>query len=497
MALRAEETCVNAPIPTPDFRTQDVPAELLALFDAAHRASRAAVAVPLAERRDRLARVQRLLDEHTPTLSAAIDADFSVRGERLTEIADLFVLHSLLGELRRNLVRWSRPQRVRTPLFLLPGRGHIQRQPLGVVGIIGPWNYPLQLTLGPAATALAAGNRVMLKPSEITPRTSALLAELVARYFAPDEFTVVQGGADVAAAFAALPFDHLFFTGSTAVGRQVAESAARNLTPTTLELGGKSPCIVDASCTDLAGAALKIAHGKLLNGGQTCIAPDYLLLPRGREAGFTAAYRVAVARFFPRIEGNPDYAAIVNDRHLARLQTLLDEARAGGARLEDVGPPAAHTPDAGEGAARQLRPTLVFGATPTMRLLQQEIFGPILPVLPCDSAAEAIAHINAGPRPLALYWFGNDTAARDAVLHGTVSGGVSVNDTLMHITHDRLPFGGVGDSGWGAYHGETGFLRFTHQKAVFTQSHLAMGQVLYPPYGPRFQRMMGAIRKLL
>ena len=314
------------------------------LFDAQHARSR--MAPPdLAERLVRLARVAHLLEEHSGALSAAVQADFGVRGNRLTEIADLFVLRGILGDLRRHTARWSRPQRVRTPLYLMPGRGRIERQPLGVVGIIGPWNYPLQLTLGPAAIALAAGNRVMLKPSEITPRTSALLADLVAKAFAPDEFSVVQGGADVAAEFAALPFDHLFFTGSTAVGRKVAEAAARNLTPTTLELGGKSPCIVDVSCDDLAGAALKIAHGKLLNGGQTCIAPDYVLLPRGREQAFAEAYRAAVARLFPRIDGNPDYAAIVTDRHHARLLALLDEARAAGAKVEDVAPAAASPTD--------------------------------------------------------------------------------------------------------------------------------------------------------
>ncbi len=468
--------------------------ELARLFDSQRTAARQTIDTPLDVRRDRLERIGNLVERNAEALRAAVQADFGVRGERLTDIADLFVLRGMLGDLRRHMARWSRPQRVRTPLYLMPGRGHIQRQPLGVIGVIGPWNYPLQLTLGPAATALAAGNRVMLKPSEITPRTSALLAELVGQHFAPDEFTVVQGGADVAAAFAALPFDHLFFTGSTAVGRLVAEAAARNLTPTTLELGGKSPCIVDASCTDLQAAALKIAHGKLLNGGQTCIAPDYVLLPCGREADFTAAYRAAVARLFPRLEDNPDYAAIITDRHHARLLSLLDEARAGGAQVKDVGPRAM----AGEGGhARQLRPTLVFGATPSMRLLQEEIFGPILPVLPCDSAQQAMAHINAAPRPLALYWFGTDTAARDEVLHGTVSGGVTVNDTLLHIAHERLPFGGVGDSGLGAYHGETGFLRFTHQKSVFVQSRWAMGQMLYPPYGERFARVMALVRRLM
>ncbi len=468
-------------------------AGLVELFERQHDESRRQPDAPLALRRDRLRRVAALWQTHERALAQAVGEDFGLRGERLTQVADGLVLASLLSNLRRNMGRWSRRQRVRTPLYLQPARAHVERQPLGVVGIIGPWNYPLQLTLGPAATALAAGNRVMLKPSEITERTSALLAELVARYFAPDEFTVVLGGADVAAEFAALPFDHLFFTGSTAVGRKVAAAAAGNLTPTTLELGGKSPCIVDRSCRDLGQAALKIAHGKLLNGGQTCIAPDYVLLPRGREAEFTAAYRSAVARLFPRIEGNADYAAIVSDRQHARLVGLLDEARAGGARIEEVGPPVAPA----AGAARQLRPMLVYGAAAPMRLLQDEIFGPLLPVLPCDGPDDAIAHINAGPRPLALYWFGDDRAARDRVLNGTVSGGVTVNDTLMHIAHEGLPFGGVGDSGLGAYHGETGFLRFTHQKAVFVQSRWAAGSLLYPPYGPRFDRVMALIRRLL
>ncbi|MCA0326022.1 MAG: coniferyl aldehyde dehydrogenase [Proteobacteria bacterium] len=467
---------------------------MLDIFHAQQAASRGAPPAPLALRQDRLARVHALVEEHASALCAAVHADFGVRGERLTEIADLFVLRATLGDLRRHLARWSRPRRVRTPLYLLPGRGVIERQPLGVVGIIGPWNYPLQLTLGPAATALAAGNRVMLKPSEITPRTSALLAELVVGRFAPDEFSVVQGDADVAAEFAALPFDHLFFTGSTAVGRKVAEAAARNLTPTTLELGGKSPCIIDASCTDLDAVALKIAHGKLLNGGQTCIAPDYLLLPRGREEAFTQAFRRAVAQLFPRLEGNPDYAAIITERHHARLRALLDEARAAGARVEDVAPGA--TTDTNIDT-RQMRPTLVFGATPELRLLREEIFGPILPVLSCERPEDAIAHVNAGPRPLALYWFGQDAAARDAVLRGTVSGGVTVNDTLLHIAHEGLPFGGVGDSGWGAYHGETGFLRFTHPKSVLLQSRWAAGHLLYPPYGERFARVMGLIRRLL
>ena len=464
-----------------------------ALFDAQYQASRAQMEVPLALRRDRLRRLRRLIDGNTKALCAAVEADFGVRSRNVTEVADLFMLRSLISHLNTHLPRWMKPIKVATPVYLKPATAYIQRQPLGVVGVISPWNYPVQLALAPAATALAAGNRVMLKPSELTPRTAAVLGELVAARFAADEFSVVQGGPQVAAEFAALPFDHLFFTGSTAVGRKVALAAAEHLTPVTLELGGKSPCIVDASCTDLAGAALKIAHGKLLNGGQTCIAPDYLLLPRGREAAFAKAYRAAVARLFPRIEGNPDYAAIVNGAHQARLLALLADARAQGARVDDVGPPAV----AGAHATRQLRPTLVWQATPAMRLMQEEIFGPILPVLPCDSVDEAVAHINAGPRPLALYWFGRNTAAQAELLRRTVSGGVTLNDTLMHVAHEGLPFGGVGASGLGAYHGETGFARFSHERGVFVQSRWAQAQLLYPPYGPRFYRVMGWVRKLL
>ena len=462
---------------------------LSALFEAQQRASREQIDVPLAVRLDRLARLKALIDEQGPALAAAVQADFGVRGALLTELADFFVLRAELGQLRKRLRGWMKPQRVSTPIYLQPARAFIQRQPLGVVGIIGPWNYPIQLTLGPAAAAMAAGNRVMIKPSELTPRTSALLAELLHARFSADECVVVQGGPDVAHAFASLPFDHLFFTGSTAVGRKVAAAAAPNLTPVTLELGGKSPCIVDASA-DIDAVALQIAHGKLLNGGQTCIAPDYVLLPRGREAAFEQALRAAVQRLFPTLAGNPDYAAILTDRHLQRLHGLVDEAREHGARVVAL----ADAPPAD--GPRQMAPTLVFNPDPALRLMQEEIFGPVLPVLTCDSADEAIAFINARPRPLALYWFGQDTAARDRVLANTVSGGVTVNDTLMHIAHEHLPFGGVGESGLGAYHGETGFRRFTHEKAVFVQSRWSQGQLFYPPYGPRLQRLLGLLGRL-
>ena len=469
---------------------------LQAQFQAQYNASRAHIEIPLALRKDRLLRMQSLINTHSAALAQAVQADFGVRSPQLTEIADMFVLRGLLSHSLKSLAGWMKPRRVRTPLYLKPSRAFLQRQPLGVVGVVSPWNYPVQLALGPVITALAAGNRVMLKPSELTPATSQLLATLVGKSFASDELCVMLGDAALSAAFCTLPFDHLFFTGSTEVGRKVAQSAALNLTPTTLELGGKSPCVVDVSCTGAAldNAVLKIAHGKLLNAGQTCIAPDYVLLPRGMEAAFTAAFDKAVAQLFPTVLGNPDYAAIISPRHLARLEQMLVQAQADGARLHRC---SASSPAVGTEKSRQMPPVLVFDAPFSAALLREEVFGPILPVVPYDHIPGAMTHINAGPRPLALYWFGTDKAARDQLLAGTVSGGVTVNDTLMHIAHENLPFGGVGASGWGSYHGETGFLRLTHEKAVLVQSRFARGDLLYPPYGPRFDRVMGLIKRFV
>jgi coniferyl-aldehyde dehydrogenase len=290
--------------PYHEFMTSNPPDLLRQLFDVQYRASRAQVEVPAELRRDRLQRVRVMLDRHAQEFSKAVEADFGVRSGRLTEVADLLVLRSLLAHSRKSLARWMRPQKVRTPLHLQPSRAYLLRQPLGVVGVVAPWNYPLQLAIAPAITALAAGNRVMLKPSEMTPRTSAALAERIGQLFSTDEWAVVQGGPEVAQSFVSLPFDHLIFTGSTEVGRRVAAAAAANLTPTTLELGGKSPCILDPSA-DLESAVLKIAHGKLLNAGQTCIAPDYVLVPRSQEAEFSRAYGRAVARLFPPHQRQP------------------------------------------------------------------------------------------------------------------------------------------------------------------------------------------------
>ena len=395
-----------------------------------------------------------------------------------------------IRHMRRHLARWMAARRVPTPLYLQPGVSRIVRQPVGVVGVISPWNYPFQLAMLPAAAALAAGNRVLIKPSELTPRTSALMEALVAQHFSAEECSVVNGGPDLGEAFAELPFDHLFFTGSTAVGRKIAIAAAHNLTPVTLELGGKSPALVHDGA-DLAMTASRLAAGKLLNAGQTCIAPDYVLAPAARADALAQAIAANVRSMYPSLAGNPDYTSIVNASHHARLTRLVDDARQKGARVIAVNPG-----EAGLDGSRKLAPTILLDVTSDMAVMQEEIFGPVLPIESYASLDEAIATINARPRPLALYAFGGDRAARQRVLAQTVAGGVTLDDTLWHFCNEELPFGGIGMSGIGAYHGERGFLTFTHEKPVFAQPRVALTWMLQPPYGKRFEAMLKLLRRI-
>lgn len=442
------------------------------------------------QRLERLARVREMTVLHQARLVQAINEDFGGRARQETLLADLFTVTAAIRHAKRHLHGWMKPRWVRTELQFLPGHNRLLRQPLGVVGVLPPWNYPYQLVMGPAVAALAAGNRVMLKPSELTPNFSALLATLVCEYFNDDEMQVVTGDADVGRAFSSLRFDHLVFTGSTEVGRHVAQAAARNLTPTTLELGGKSPAIVDASC-DLAQAAPRLAYGKLLNGGQSCVAPDYVLVPRARRDDVAAALLSAMRSMYPQVHGNPDYTHIINTQHHARLRGLLDDARQRGARLLPM------LPDVGATwASRQLMPTLVLDPTEDMALMRQEIFGPILPIVGYDQLGDAIDFVNARERPLALYWFGKNAAARDRVLRETVSGGVTINDCIWHQSQENQPFGGVGASGHGAYHGEWGFKTFSQEKPVFHQSRFAGTWRLRPPYGQGFERLLGLLHRL-
>lgn len=439
-----------------------------------------------AVRLDRLGRLEKLLERDAGRFAAAIDEDFGGRSGIVTDITETMVVRAAIRHARRRLRAWMRPRRVGVSWPVMPARAKILRQPLGVVGIIAPWNYPLQLLLDPLVGALAAGNRAMLKPSELTPAFSEAIRLSVAEFFAEDEVAVVVGGPDVAAAFSSLAFDHLIFTGSTAVGRIVAQAAAKNLTPVTLELGGKSPAIVDSSA-DLKTTADRLVWGKLLNSGQTCIAPDYALVPRPMVGAFVDAVKAAAAKQYPAIAGNPDYTSIVSDRHFARLKGLVDDARSKGAGVVTLGP------DGAAADRRIVAPTLLLSVTDEMVVMQEEIFGPILPVVPYDTLDEAIGYVNGRDRPLALYWFGADRAARNAVLERTISGGVTINDTLMHISQDDLPFGGVGPSGVGHYHGERGFLALSKEKPVFLQSRMSSGALLHPPYGGFTRRLVDAL----
>lgn len=462
---------------------------LLDVLEVQRAAFNADMVPAAAARRERLDRLQAMVADNEAAIAESINADFGGRARQEMVLTELFVVLSAIRQQRRKLGRWMRPRRVATPLHMLPGSSRIMPQPLGVIGNIVPWNYPCQLALVPAAAALAAGNRVMIKPSELTPAFSRLLAQLAAKYFSPAELAVVEGGVEVSRDFAALPFDHLIFTGSTAVGRQVAVAAAHNLTPVTLELGGKSPAIIDDSC-DLAESAPRLAFGKLFNAGQTCVAPDYALVPRARIDEFVREVSAAASAMYPQFAGNQQYTSIISERHHARLQQLVQDAEQQGARVVRLG-----GDTAGQAGERRMAPVLLLDVTPEMAVMREEIFGPLLPVVPYDTLQQAIAFINQRERPLALYWFGRERRNCTKVLHSTISGGVTINDALWHAAQENLPFGGVGASGTGAYHGEHGFLAFSKQKPIYRQARLNGFGLFRPPYGRVFDTLAGFLKR--
>jgi coniferyl-aldehyde dehydrogenase len=440
----------------------------------------------LARRRADLQKLKAAVISRRSAIETALSADFGHRSRHETTIAEILALTQGIDYLHRRLRRFMRPTRRHVALQFRFGRARIEYQPLGVIGIVAPWNYPLGLALMPLATAIAAGNRAMLKPSELTPAASDLLTSLLADTFPLDQIAVVTGSAEVGAAFSALPFDHLVFTGSTGVGREVMKAASANLVPVTLELGGKSPAILARSAS-LEQAAAAIAFGKLVNAGQTCIAPDYVLAHVDDIDSFVTAYDKAVAALYPHGPTSDDYTAILNDRHYGRLTGLIEDARAKGARVVDVGV----RPEEAQRRPHTLAPSLIVGATDGMAIMQQEIFGPALPVLPYRDIDSAIAYINARPRPLALYYFGADSADRRKVLSRTASGNVTLNGTLMHYVQDDLPFGGVGASGMGAYHGIEGFRSLSHAKGIFEQGRLNASNLLRAPFGRMADAILG------
>ena len=432
-----------------------------------------------------LDKLQRMIVKFRDDIAKTISEDFGNRSPHETLLAEVLTSLDTVRHARKHLKRWMKPHKRpldRTKFTFASARVHYQ--PLGVVGIISPWNYPVYLALSPLVAAIAAGNRVMLKPSELTPRTSALLANMIAETFDPTEIVVLTGGPEIGEAFSRLPFDHLLFTGSTSIGRRVMQAAAENLTPVTLELGGKSPAII-ANDYPLEQAVQSILSGKLLNAGQTCIAPDYVFVPRARQQDFVAKAQQHTAKLYPTLAANPDYTSIVSDRHFQRLQRLTDEARQAGVQVVELNPT-----NESLGNQRKIAPTLLLDPGDELAVMREEIFGPLLPVKAYDDISETIDYVNRHARPLALYVFSNDAAVVDRILTRTVSGGVTVNDTLYHVAAEDLPFGGVGASGIGAYHGWEGFATFSHAKGTFYQSTRNLGGLLRPPYGARMDKLL-------
>jgi coniferyl-aldehyde dehydrogenase len=468
-----------------------------ALLDAQKRAHLRDGEPDIALRKDRLNRCIALLVDHRRAIEDALNTDFGSRSREASAFTDIGASIGPLKHARDHLARWMRPERRATSprlLGLFGARAEVRLQPKGVIGVISPWNFPVNLTFAPLAGILAAGNRAMIKPSEYTPATSELMAAMFASAFSDEEIAVITGGPEVGQAFAGLAFDHLIFTGATGVARHVMRAAAENLVPLTLELGGKSPVIIGRSA-DMATATARIMNGKTLNAGQICLAPDYVLTPAESVESFVAGAQNAVHRMFPTIRDNPDYTAIIAQRHYDRITGHVEDARAKGARVIELKPA---DEDLTQQEHRKIAPTLILDATDDMTVMQEEIFGPVLPVRTYGQVSEAIEYINARDRPLGLYYFGSDATEREEVLRRTTSGGVTVNDVIFHVAQEDLPFGGIGPAGMGSYHGVDGFREFSHRKAIYSQLAKDIGplQALRPPYGAGIAKFLaGQIKR--
>lgn len=435
-----------------------------------------------AARMDRLDRLWSTLDQYADRLCDALNEDFGYRSKQQSYFADVATTGKAIRLTRKGVRRWMKAERRKAdlPFSLFGAKARVHYQPLGVVGIISPWNVPVNLTLTPLAGVLGAGNRALIKPSEHTPNTSAVMVDLVASAFSADEVTTVTGDASLGQQFSGLPLDHLVFTGGTSIARHIMRAAADNLTPLTLELGGKSPVLI-GSGADLSAAAKRIVFGKVFNAGQVCLAPDYVLVPRDRLDELLAQIQLEIERSLPAGAASPDYVSVINSRQSERIRAYIDEARASGARVLGLAPD--HPED-----DRRIPITLIVEPDESLRVSQEEIFGPILLIRGYERFEEALDYVNARPRPLALYHFGNRAEEQRRVIEQTSSGGVTINDVIMHYTFDDLPFGGVGPSGMGAYHGFDGFRQFSNARAVYHQTRFDLGSIIRPPYGPLFER---------
>ncbi|MCS6179293.1 coniferyl aldehyde dehydrogenase [Shewanella baltica] len=436
-----------------------------------------------ATRVEQLTRLKAAILQFKTPLVEALSQDYGHRSIDDSLISDIMPVINNINYSLKNLKKWLKPSARHAGLLLAPAKVTVHYQPLGVIGIIVPWNFPVMLSIGPLVTAIAAGNHAMLKLSEFTPATNQVIKQLLAQVFDESHVAVIEGEADVAAAFSAQPFDHLLFTGSTTVGRHVMRAAANNLTPVTLELGGKSPVII-APDMPLEIAVERMIYGKCLNAGQICVAPDYVLCPKAQVDEFIAAYRAKFNAMYGAINHNKDYGSIINTRQFDRLMTVLEDAKAKGAQVISA------TDEAIDSQHRKLATQLITNTSEDMLLMQEEIFGPLLPIIGYDSLDEAIQYINHRARPLALYVMSFDDKSQQKILQQTHSGGVCINETVFHVAADDAPFGGIGPSGMGHYHGKEGFLTFSHAKTVLSRGRFNTGKFVHPPYGTVIQRIL-------
>lgn len=440
---------------------------------------------------DRINRAIGLIVDYQDEICSALSADFGHRSTDQSIMSDVVGCLGGLKEAKKQLRKWMRPdQRSSTfPFNLAGGKSRVEYQPLGTVGLITPWNFPMAMTFSPLAGIFSAGNRVMMKPSEYTPRTADLMARMFSKAFDENEVAVFTGGPEFGQAFSALPFDHIIFIGATPVGKSIMRTAAENLVPVTLELGGKSPTIISKS-SRMQTSTDRIMNGKMLNAGQICLAPDYVYVPKGQEDAFVASAQRSVATMYPTLKENPDYTSVINQRHYDRLQGYISDARSKGARIVEINPA---NEDFSQQPAHKMPPTLLLDVTEDMKIAQEEIFGPLLMVKSYGGIDEVIDYVNAHPRPLALYYFGEDEGEKRRILDRTTSGGVAVNDVMMHVAQEDLPFGGVGASGMGSYHGFDGFKNFSHAKAIYEQGkRFDLGRFMRPPFTPRLRKILSS-----
>ncbi|OXL22989.1 coniferyl aldehyde dehydrogenase [Psychrobacter sp. DAB_AL32B] len=461
-------------------------ADMQAQFSRLKKLSRTQPINDWATRANQLDNLEVMLSDNQALLAKSISADFGYRSESETQFAELFPSFTGISHAKKHGKRWMKAQRVSISALYMPAHNEILPQPLGVVGIMVPWNYPLFLAIGPMIDALTAGNRIMIKMSEAAPQFAQTFADTISRYFSPDMVCVVIGEVEIAEEFSKLPFDHLLYTGSTAVGKKVMAAAAPNLTPVTLELGGKSPVVV-LEGANLENAVNRVMMGKTLNAGQTCIAPDYVLIQRQYHEEFIRLAREWMEKHYPNIEDNPDYSRIINGEQFKRVKGYLDSLSGEGVHKLTAADSNVET--------RLMPPVIVSEPAPDSDVMQNEIFAPILPLIHYDTLDDAIAFINERPRPLALYVFGDNNRDIDKVRTNTVSGGLCINEVVMHVVQHDLPFGGVGDSGTGAYHGKAGFERLSHMKPIFIQSKINGLNILLPPYGGLFKKAMALFLK--